>query len=50
MSFLFTGIDHVQLAAPEGCERVARSFYVDLGFKATLSPPEKLILRFRCRT
>lgn len=27
MSFSFTGIDHVQLAAPAGCEAEARAFY-----------------------
>lgn len=30
MSFNFSGIDHVQLAAPEGCESEARSFFADL--------------------
>ncbi|WP_028399374.1 VOC family protein [Ectobacillus panaciterrae] len=27
MSFTFTGIDHVQLAAPKGCEEQAREFF-----------------------
>lgn len=27
MSFAFAGIDHVQLAAPEGCEVEARAFF-----------------------
>lgn len=30
MAYTFTGIDHVQLAAPEGCEAAAREFYADL--------------------
>jgi hypothetical protein len=31
MSYTFSGIDHVQLAAPEGCEPKARSFFVVVG-------------------
>lgn len=27
MPYSFQGIDHIQLAAPEGCERAARSFF-----------------------
>ncbi|REK75965.1 glyoxalase [Paenibacillus paeoniae] len=27
MSYVFAGIDHVQLAAPEGCEEQARAFF-----------------------
>lgn len=30
MSYQFDGIDHVQLAAPEGCELEARRFFADL--------------------
>lgn len=30
MTFIYLGIDHVQLAAPEGCEGLARSFFADL--------------------
>lgn len=30
MSFRFSGVDHVQLAAPEGCEETARKFFADL--------------------
>ncbi|SCW70271.1 hypothetical protein SAMN04487970_103113 [Paenibacillus tianmuensis] len=26
----YTGIDHVQLAAPDGCEKEARAFYGEL--------------------
>jgi hypothetical protein len=38
-------IDHIQIAAPEGCERAARDFYGSvLGMKAIEKPP---ILRAR---
>ncbi len=30
MSFCFIGVDHVQLAAPEGCEAEARTFFKEL--------------------
>lgn len=30
MSYEFVGIDHIQLAAPEGCEQDARNFFTDL--------------------
>lgn len=42
MTFTFTAIDHVQLAAPKGSEETARKFYKDiLGFKE-VEKPEKL--------
>ncbi|MCR8643100.1 glyoxalase [Paenibacillus sp. N1-5-1-14] len=30
MSYTFVGLDHVQLAAPAGCEEEARAFYGEL--------------------
>ncbi|GMK45664.1 glyoxalase [Paenibacillus glycanilyticus] len=52
MSFLFIGIDHIQLAAPEGCERVARSFYADLLGWKEIAKPQNLMKRggvwFQC--
>ncbi|WP_336787114.1 VOC family protein [Paenibacillus sp. MMO-177] len=54
MSFLFTGIDHVQLAAPEDCEQAARSFYADLLGWKEITKPDNLIKRggawFQCGT
>ncbi|WP_010277632.1 VOC family protein [Paenibacillus senegalensis] len=39
MEFSFTGIDHVQLAAPPGCEDEARHFFVDvLGWQELQKP------------
>ncbi|NIK67419.1 MULTISPECIES: VOC family protein [unclassified Paenibacillus] len=52
MSFLFTGIDHVQLAAPEDCEKDARSFYGELLGWKEIAKPQSLIARggvwFQC--
>jgi catechol 2,3-dioxygenase-like lactoylglutathione lyase family enzyme len=52
MPFTFTGIDHVQLAAPEGCEDVARSFFADLLGWVEIPKPDKLKQRggvwFQC--
>ncbi len=52
MAFRFEGIDHVQLAAPEGCEPEARSFYGDLLGWPELPKPERLRPKggvwFRC--
>ena len=36
------GLDHVQVAAPPGCEREARSFYGELLGLAELPKPENL--------
>lgn len=37
---LYLGIDHVQLAAPPGCEAEARKFFVDvLGMTELTKPP-----------
>lgn len=45
MNFEFKGIDHVQLAAPAGCEQLAREFYGEwLGLKE-IPKPEKLVSR-----
>jgi catechol 2,3-dioxygenase-like lactoylglutathione lyase family enzyme len=52
MSFSFSGIDHVQLAAPEGCESEARSFFADLLGWIEIPKPENLKKRggvwFQC--
>ncbi|WP_135553011.1 VOC family protein [Paenibacillus cymbidii] len=52
MSFIFDGIDHVQLAAPEGCEQDARTFYADLLGWPEIPKPENLRKRggvwFQC--
>lgn len=52
MSFKFSGIDHVQLAAPPGCENDARRFFVDLLGWEELPKPEPLRQRggvwFQC--
>ncbi|PZE19888.1 glyoxalase [Paenibacillus xerothermodurans] len=52
MSFIFSGIDHVQLAAPEGCEADARSFFADLLGWNEIPKPENLKKRggvwFQC--
>jgi len=54
MSFHFTGIDHVQLAAPEGCEFDARAFFTDLLGWVEIPKPENLRKRggvwFQCGT
>jgi SAM-dependent methyltransferase len=45
MPFKFIGIDHIQLAAPKGCEAAARKFYGEtLGWKE-IAKPEKLLHR-----
>ncbi|QHT59178.1 glyoxalase [Paenibacillus lycopersici] len=52
MLFSFTGIDHVQLAAPEGCETAARSFFSGALGWPELPKPEPLRQRggvwFQC--
>jgi catechol 2,3-dioxygenase-like lactoylglutathione lyase family enzyme len=42
------GIDHVQVAAPAGCEAKARSFYGELLGMAELPKPETLTARGGC--
>lgn len=52
LTFLFTGIDHIQLAAPEGCEAEARSFFAGLLGWMEIPKPENLMQRggvwFQC--
>ncbi|MCD9022550.1 VOC family protein [Cohnella silvisoli] len=54
MSFVFLGIDHVQLAANEGCEPDARKFYGELLGWTEIPKPESLRQRggvwFQCGT
>lgn len=42
MSYHFNGIDHVQLAAPEGCEAEARRFFADILGWTEIPKPEAL--------
>ena len=42
------GIDHVQVAAPAGCEAAARAFYGELLGLAELPKPEALAVRGGC--
>ncbi|MBD3918441.1 glyoxalase [Paenibacillus sp. PR3] len=52
MLFTFAGIDHVQLAAPEGCETKARAFFGGILGWQELPKPEALQARggvwYRC--
>ncbi|RKN82087.1 VOC family protein [Paenibacillus ginsengarvi] len=52
MTFRFVGIDHVQLAAPSGCEQEARRFFGELLGMPELEKPEVLRKRggvwFQC--
>lgn len=52
MSFSFLGIDHVQLAGPEGCEGEARRFFGELLGWVEMAKPEGLLARggvwFQC--
>jgi len=52
MSFVFLGVDHVQLAAYEGCETEARAFYGGVLGWPELEKPESLRARggvwFQC--
>ena len=42
MAFTFDGLDHVQLAAPEGCEAEARAFFGRVLGWAEIPKPGKL--------
>lgn len=42
MAYHFYGLDHVQLAAPEGCEKEARNFYNRLLGWTEIPKPEML--------
>lgn len=52
MTIQFLGIDHVQLAAPEGCEPEARKFFAGLLGWQEIPKPESLLARggvwFQC--
>jgi catechol 2,3-dioxygenase-like lactoylglutathione lyase family enzyme len=52
MNYHFVGIDHIQLAAPTGCEEEARQFYGELLGMKEITKPEKLRARggvwFQC--
>jgi catechol 2,3-dioxygenase-like lactoylglutathione lyase family enzyme len=45
MSFTYTGLDHVQIAAPAGCEEQARRFYVELLGMTEVQKPASLAKR-----
>jgi catechol 2,3-dioxygenase-like lactoylglutathione lyase family enzyme len=45
---VITGIDHVQVAAPPGCEPAARSFYGELLELAEVDKPPALAARGGC--
>jgi catechol 2,3-dioxygenase-like lactoylglutathione lyase family enzyme len=45
MSFTYTGLDHVQIAAPAGCEEQARRFYVELLGMTEVQKPAALAKR-----
>ncbi|MGZ6507339.1 MAG: VOC family protein [Tumebacillaceae bacterium] len=42
MSFAFSGLDHVQLSAPRGCEEAARRFFGELLQLPEIEKPEVL--------
>ncbi|HEU5140548.1 MAG TPA: VOC family protein [Bacillales bacterium] len=52
MGHTFTGIDHVQLAAPKGCEKEARRFFDDILGMEEMPKPSNLAKRggvwFKC--
>jgi len=52
MTYRFDGLDHVQLAAPEGCEAEARHFFGDVLGLPEIRKPEPLRARggvwFQC--
>lgn len=48
MSFSFKGIDHIQLAAPEGCEEQARVFFGEILGLKEIPKPENLRKRGGC--
>jgi len=52
MGFAFDGLDHIQLAAPAGCETEARKFFGGLLGWEEIPKPDKLKSRggvwFRC--
>jgi catechol 2,3-dioxygenase-like lactoylglutathione lyase family enzyme len=52
MNYTFSGIDHIQLAAPEGCEAEARHFFSSVLGWTEIPKPENLRKRggvwFQC--
>ncbi|WP_433749959.1 glyoxalase [Falsibacillus pallidus] len=48
MSFSFSGIDHIQIAGPKGCEEDARLFYEGLLGMDEIPKPENLRARGGC--
>ena len=48
MKSLVTDIDHVQLAAPKGCESAARKFFGDLLGLTEIPKPEPLLSHGGC--
>ncbi|SFI31215.1 MULTISPECIES: VOC family protein [unclassified Bacillus (in: firmicutes)] len=48
MTFKIQGIDHVQLAAPEGCEEKARAFYGNILGLEEIPKPAELRKRGGC--
>ncbi|MFC4620021.1 VOC family protein [Camelliibacillus cellulosilyticus] len=52
MTFTYTGIDHVQLAAPKGTEELARHFFGDLLGMTEIPKPANLMKKggvwFQC--
>jgi catechol 2,3-dioxygenase-like lactoylglutathione lyase family enzyme len=42
---VITGLDHVQIAAPPGCEEAARAFYGELLGLAEVPKPKSLLAR-----
>ncbi|WP_232696064.1 VOC family protein [Brevibacillus daliensis] len=48
MSYSFTGIEHVQIAAPKGCEDQAREFYGSVLGMKELPKPANLVSRGGC--
>ena len=48
MSFVFKGIDHIQLAGPNGCEEEARKFYHETLGLDEIAKPENLQGRGGC--
>ncbi|RDI47369.1 glyoxalase [Falsibacillus pallidus] len=42
MSFSYSGIDHIQIAGPKGCEEEARHFYGELLGMVEIPKPENL--------
>ncbi|MFE8695571.1 VOC family protein [Cytobacillus sp. FJAT-53684] len=48
MNFAFKGIDHIQLAAPKGCEEQARAFFGGILGLKEIPKPENLQKRGGC--